>query len=54
VVDGHAGVGTVNTFRRSANECCPTDVRRVRPGLPGAGTLRIRADVGVGTIEITD
>jgi phage shock protein PspC (stress-responsive transcriptional regulator) len=54
VVDGHAGIGTVNTFRRSTHECCPTNVRRVRPGLPGAGTLRIRADVGVGTIEITD
>jgi hypothetical protein len=54
VVDAHAGIGTVNTFRRSTHECCPTDVRRVRPGLSGAGTLVLAADVGVGTIEITD
>jgi hypothetical protein len=54
VVDGHAGVGTVNSFRRSTHECCPTDVRRVRPGLTGAGTLVLSTEVGVGTIEITD
>jgi hypothetical protein len=54
VVDGHASVGNVNTFRRRTRECCPADVRRVRPGLSGAGTLHLTTDVGIGTVEITD
>jgi phage shock protein PspC (stress-responsive transcriptional regulator) len=52
VVDGHAGVGGVTAFGTSSDECCPTDVRRVSPGVPGAGTLVLDADVGLGHIDI--
>ena len=52
VVDGHAGAGSVSAFGRRTQTCCPTDVRRVRPGVADSGTLRVDAEVGAGTVEI--
>ncbi|MET0629188.1 MAG: LiaF domain-containing protein, partial [Acidimicrobiia bacterium] len=52
VVDGHAGAGTVIAFDRRTRDCCPVDVRRVHPGTPGGGTLRLTAEVGAGDVEI--
>ena len=52
VVDGHAGAGSVSAFGRRTETCCPTDIRRVRPGIDTAGTLRIDAEVGAGTVEV--
>ena len=53
VLDGHAGAGSVHTFGRDSNQCCPTDVARTRPGLPGAGTLHLVAEVGVGDVAVS-
>jgi hypothetical protein len=53
VLDAHAGVGGVTAFGDSSHECCPTDVHRVRPGVPGGGTLHLDADVGAGHVDIT-
>jgi hypothetical protein len=52
VVDGHAGLGDITAFGVPSDECCPTEIRRVRPGRAGAGTLVIDADVGIGHIDI--
>jgi len=54
VVDGHAGAGSVHAFGTRTNDCCPTDVRRVRAGDPGGGRLVLDAEVGAGDVEITD
>ncbi|HEX5585838.1 MAG TPA: LiaF domain-containing protein, partial [Acidimicrobiia bacterium] len=53
VADGHAGAGTVIVFGRRTRDCCPVDVRRVRPGDVGGGTLRLTAEVGAGDVEIS-
>jgi hypothetical protein len=52
VLDAHAGAGGVTAFGRSAHECCPTDVHRVSPGVPGGGTLHLDADVGAGHVDV--
>ncbi len=52
VVDGHSGAGSVSVFGRRSETCCPTDVRRVRPGVAGGGSLHLDAEVGAGTVEI--
>ena len=52
VVDGHAGAGSVSVFGRRSETCCPTDVRRVRPGVADGGTVHVDAEVGGGTVEI--
>jgi phage shock protein PspC (stress-responsive transcriptional regulator) len=52
VVDGHVGAGSVTAFGRTSDECCPTDVRLVRPGTAGGGTLLLDADVGAGNIHV--
>ena len=52
VVDGHVGAGSVSAFGRQSNECCPTDVHVVRPGVAGGGTLVLDAEVGAGNIRI--
>jgi len=52
VVDGHAGVGSVNAFDRRSADCCPVDVSTVRTGDLGGGTLRLTVEVGVGDVEI--
>ena len=52
VLDGHVGAGSVSAFGRQSNECCPTDVHMVRPGVAGGGTLVLDADVGAGNIRI--
>jgi hypothetical protein len=53
VLDAHAGVGGVTAFGDASHECCPTDVHRVRPGVPGGGTLHLDADVGAGHVDLT-
>src|SRR5262249_47797067 len=53
VLDAHAGLGGVTAFGDSAHECCPTDVRVVRPGAPGGGTLSLDLDVGAGHVDVT-
>ena len=52
VVDGHSGAGSVSVFGRRSETCCPTDVRRVRPGVANGGSLHLDAEVGAGTVEI--
>ncbi len=52
VLDGHVGAGSVSAFGRQSNECCPTDVKVVRPGVARGGTLVLDADVGAGNIRI--
>ena len=52
VVDGHAGAGSVRVFGDDTDDCCPNDVRAVRRGDPGGGTLLLEAEVGAGAVEI--
>ena len=52
VVDGHAGIGRIDALGRSSDECCPSEIRVVRPGIAGAGTVVVEADVGAGHVEI--
>ena len=52
VVHGHAGAGSVHAFGARTKDCCPTDVRHVRPGDPGGGRLVLDAEVGAGDVEI--
>lgn len=53
VLKGHAGAGSVHAFGARTQDCCPTDVRHVRPGEPGGGRLVLDAEVGAGDVEIT-
>jgi hypothetical protein len=52
VLDAHAGVGSVTAFGDSTRQCCPTDVRRIRRGTPGGGTVRLVGKVGAGNVRI--
>jgi hypothetical protein len=52
VVDAHAGAGRIDALGRSSDGCCPSELRVVRPGVAGAGTVVIDADVGAGHIEV--
>ncbi len=52
VVDGHAGVGSITAFGRQSKECCPSNLRLVRPGAAGSGTLFLDADVGAGHVHV--